>query len=78
MPMTKRSLDVMKLGPSSYESICWILRSVNVTLVDIILKFETVAYVSVLEDVSCGTPFAAEKSCLLIRRRLGNCTNDDP
>ena len=44
-------------------------------LVDLILKFEIVAYVRVSEDVSCGMPF--EKSRLLMRHRFGNHTNDD-
>ena len=45
-------------------------------LVDIILKFETVASVRVSENVSYGIPFAAGKSCLLIKRHLGNCANN--
>ena len=53
--MTKQSLDAMKRGPSAYDSMCWMLRSENMTLVDIILKFKTIMSISVLEDISCGS-----------------------
>ena len=65
--MTKRSLGVMKRGPSAYDNMCWMLRSANTALVDIILKFETIASVCVSENVARGTSFIARKSCLLIK-----------
>ena len=53
------------------------LRSENMMLVDIILKFKNVASVRVLEDVACVMSFVAEKSCLLMRQYLGNRTNNN-